>query len=115
MRSADDYGNINVIFYDRRENPFTPAAFTASTSGPDPNDSGLTNLYAAQISVTGSLFNWKITNVKSDWLKAQSNIAPNFGDYIHAVSVGGELHATWADSRNDRTPSPFYSRNVPQE
>lgn len=108
--SVDDFGNVNVIFYDRREDPFTPAPFTESTTGGDPNDSGLTNLYAAQIPVIGGkIANWRITDVKSDWRAARSNIAPNFGDYIHAVSVGDVLHSLWADSRNDNTPSPFYA------
>lgn len=110
--SVDDFGNVNVIFHDRREDPFVSAPFTNATTGGDPNDSGLTNTFAAQVPVIGNkIVNWKITDVKSDWRNARSNIAPNFGDYIHHVSIGDILHAFWADSRNDLTPSPFYARS----
>ena len=53
------------------------------------------------------IINWRISDVKNNWRAARSNIAPNYGDYIHGVSVGDVLHALWADSRNDNTPSPF--------
>ncbi len=108
--SVDAFGNANIIFYDRRQNPFTPSPFTSSTTGSDPTDPGITNLFAAQIQQGGAkIVNWQISDVASPWLAARSNIRPNFGDYIHGVSLGTNLFASWADSRNDNTPSPFFS------
>lgn len=99
--SVDSFGNVNAIFYDRRNHPFTPGVT---------NDSGLTDLFAAHIPVIGTkIVNWQINSVTSAWLSARSNITPNFGDYIQGVSSGDVLFSSWADSRNDNTPSPFFA------
>jgi hypothetical protein len=108
--SIDSFGNANFMFYDRRLNPFTPSPFNSSTTGGDPNDPGLTDLFGAQLPVIGNkIVNWRITDTTSAWLSARSNIAPNFGDYQQGVSVGSTLFSLWADSRNDNTPSPFFA------
>ena len=58
--------------------------------------------------------NITITNRASDWLQSNSDIVPNFGDYIDAVVsatghwpfVGSTLYIAWSDGRSG-VPQPF--------
>ena len=58
--------------------------------------------------------NITITNRASDWLQNNSDIVPNFGDYIDAVVsatghwpfVGRTLYVAWSDGRSG-VPQPF--------
>jgi hypothetical protein len=50
----------------------------------------------------------KISTATSNWETTASDIVPNFGDYITAVSGGNKVFATWADSRNG-APDAFFA------
>jgi hypothetical protein len=102
LRNVDVQGNLNVSWYDRRLSPST----------------ALTDVYAALAvnprtsSTPGS--NTRVTNVSSNWLTANSNIVPNFGDYTDnyiaiAASKKGStatMYAAWSDGRIS-DPQPF--------
>lgn len=95
--SVDANGYVNVIFYDRRENPGT----------------AVTNVYFAQSRDGGRTFtNTKVTSVASDWTQARFDAQPNYGDYIYSISVGSDVLATWADSR-DGDPDTYFARISP--
>ncbi len=101
LRNVDAHGNLNVTWYDRRLNP----------------SSALTDVYGALAVHPGTTstpkFNTRVTNVSSNWLTANSDIIPNFGDYtdnyIESTSGNGftsRIFAAWSDGRiND--PQPF--------
>ncbi len=42
----------------------------------------------------------RLSGATSDWGAAQSNLAPAFGDYNDALSLGEMLYATWGDGRS---------------
>jgi len=105
LRNVDANGNLNVSWYDRRLNP----------------SSALTDVYAAlevNPRTTGTpKSNTRVTNISSNWLTANSDIVPNFGDYTDnyiAIAAGKKgpiatIFAAWSDGRiND--PQPFCAR-----
>ncbi|MBI1747382.1 MAG: exo-alpha-sialidase [Acidobacteria bacterium] len=96
--SVDSSGNVNVVFYDRRENPGT----------------GITNVYLAQSTDGGMTFlpNIRITDVASNWSSARSDISPNMGDYLTAISVGTDVLVSWSDAR-DGDPDAYFTRISP--
>jgi hypothetical protein len=96
--SVDPVGNVNVFFYDRRENPGTST----------------TNLYFAQSTDGGLTFapNIRVTEVATTWGSIPSDITPNFGDYITSLSVGSDVLVTWADGRNG-DPDAYFARLSP--
>ncbi len=63
--------------------------------------------------------NITITNKASNWLVNNSDIVPNFGDYIDAVVsatgswpfVGRTFYVAWSDGRSG-VPQPFEARIV---
>ena len=98
----DAQGNLNVGWYDRRLNP----------------GSALTDVYVAlgvnpRTSATPGT-NTRVTNVSSNWLNANSDINPNFGDYTDsyiAITSGKKgstatMFAAWSDGRIS-DPQPF--------
>ena len=102
LRNVDANGNLNVSWYDRRLNP----------------SSAFTDVYAAlevNPRTTGTpKANTRVTNISSNWLTANSDIVPNFGDYTDnyiAIAAGKKgsiatIFAAWSDGRiND--PQPF--------
>jgi len=102
LRNVDANGNLNVSWYDRRLDP----------------SSALTDVYAAlDVSprTTGTpRSNTRVTNISSNWLTANSDIVPNFGDYTDkhlAIAAGKKgsiatIFAARSDGRiND--PQPF--------
>jgi hypothetical protein len=102
LRNVDANGNLNVSWYDRRLNP----------------SSALTDVYAAlDVSprTTGTpKSNTRVTNISSNWLTANSDIVPNFGDYTdNYIAIAADkkgniatIFAAWSDGRiND--PQPF--------
>ena len=102
LRNVDDNGNLNVSWYDRRLNP----------------SSAFTDVYAALAvnpKTTGTpKSNTRVTNISSNWLTANSDIVPNFGDYTDnylSITSGKKgpittMFAAWSDGRiND--PQPF--------
>jgi hypothetical protein len=102
LRNVDANGNLNVSWYDRRLNP----------------SSALTDVYAAldvNPRTTGTpKSNIRVTNISSNWLVANSDIVPNFGDYTdnYIAIVGGKkgsiatIFAAWSDGRIN-VPQPF--------
>jgi len=98
LRNADDDGNLNVSWFDRRLHP----------------TEALTDVYAALAvnpttkSVPKS--NFRVTNVSSNWLTADSDIVPNFGDYtdnyIAKHGNNSTIFAAWTDGRIS-DPQPF--------
>lgn len=91
--SVDALGNVNVFFYDRRENPGTT----------------ITDLYFAQSQDGGDTFtNIKVTDVPSTWTTAGGE-SPNYGDYINSVSVGTDAMVAYADGR-DGDPDTYFTR-----
>lgn len=93
--SVDDLGNVNVIYYDRRNNPGT----------------GLTDVYLAQSTDGASTFiEVRVTDVSGQWQGVGRD--PGFiygGDYIRAISYGTDVYATWTDPRNG-DPDVYFSR-----
>ncbi len=90
--SIEDGGNVDVVYYDQQAG--TP----------------LVDTYWAQSTDGGATFKApvKISTATSNWETAASDIVPNFGDYITAVSGGNKVFATWADSRNG-APDAFFA------
>jgi len=102
LRNVDAQGNLNVGWFDRRINP----------------NSALTDVYAAlgvnprTSSTPGS--NTRVTNVSSNWLNANSDINPNFGDYTDSyIAIASSkkgptptMFAAWSDGRIS-DPQPF--------
>jgi hypothetical protein len=83
--SVDALGQVNVFFYDRRENPGTT----------------ITNLYFAKSTDGGASFNTniRVTEVASTWaLISEGN--PNYGDYISSLSMGTTACVAYADGRD---------------
>jgi hypothetical protein len=102
LRNVDAQGNLNVSWYDRRLSPSTALTDVYAALGVNPRTS----------STPGS--NTLVTNVSSNWLTANSDIVPNFGDYTDnyiAIAAGkmgptATMFAAWSDGRiND--PQPF--------
>jgi hypothetical protein len=101
LRNVDANGNLNVSWYDRRLNPVT----------------ALTDVYAAlavnpRTSSTPKS-NTRVTSTSSNWLNANSDINPNFGDntdnYISITSrKKGPTATIFAPGRMDASaiPSP---------
>jgi len=96
--SVDSAGNVNVFFYDRRENPGTST----------------TNVYFAQSADGGATFapNIRVTEVATTWGSIPSDITPNFGDYMTSLSVGTDVLITWSDGRNG-DPDSYFARLTP--
>jgi len=96
--SVDSAGNVNVFFYDRRENPGTST----------------TNVYFAQSVDGGASFapNIRVTEVATTWGSIPSDITPNFGDYMTSLSVGTDVLITWSDGRNG-DPDAYFARLTP--
>lgn len=91
--SVDDYGQANVFFYDRRNNPGT----------------AITDLYFAQSTDGGLSFNEnvRVTDVSSVWTDPGDG-APNYGDYINSISIGDRACVAYADGR-DGDPDAYYT------
>ena len=91
--SVQPGGNVDVVYYDQ----------AAGTS--------LVDVYWAQSLDGGATFEApvRVTSVSTDWAATATNVIPNFGDYITAVSAGNRLFATWADGRNG-VPDSFFSK-----
>jgi hypothetical protein len=96
--SVDSAGNVNVFFYDRRENPGTST----------------TNVYFAQSVDGGASFapNIRVTEVATTWGSAASDITPNFGDYMTSLSLGTDVLITWSDGRSG-DPDAYFARLTP--
>lgn len=102
LRSAGADGNLDVIWYDRRLQPSTAYTDVYSALGVSPRAS----------STPGS--NTRVTSVSSNWLNANSDINPNFGDYTDAyiaLAPGKKgptatMFAAWSDGRIS-DPQPF--------
>jgi hypothetical protein len=97
LRNADAAGNLNVSWYDRRNQ-------TAGTSA------GLTDVYEAtgvnpRTTVTPAT-NSIVTDQPSDWLAVSSDIVPNFGDYTDNYVDGSTDYIAWSDGRL-HDPQPF--------
>jgi hypothetical protein len=108
LRNADGDGNLNVSWFDRRLHPTT----------------ALTDVYAAlavnPTTTNTPKFNTRVTNVSSNWLNANSDIVPNFGDYTDnyiAITSGkhgaiSTMFAAWSDGRIS-DPQPFCAHQGP--
>jgi hypothetical protein len=102
LRNADADGNLNVSWYDRRLQPSTALTDVYAALGVNPRTSSTPKS------------NTRVTSTSSNWLTANSDIVPNFGDYTDnyiAIAPGKKgptttMFAAWSDGRiND--PQPF--------
>jgi hypothetical protein len=105
LRNVDANGNLNVSWYDRRLNPSSALTDVYAALGVNPRTTGTPKS------------NTRVTNISSNWLTANSDIVPNFGDYTDnyiAIAAGKKgpvdtIFAAWSDGRiND--PQPFCAR-----
>jgi hypothetical protein len=100
LRVANRSGKLDVAWYSRA------STSTANTS--------VKAAIGVNPTATATPRNVFITNKTSDWLVNNSDIVPNFGDYIDAVVsvtnhwpfVGRTLHVAWSDGRSG-VPQPF--------
>jgi hypothetical protein len=102
--SVEPGGNVDVFYYDAVQVP--------ASAGPPPAPStSLTDVFWAQSIDGGATFQTpvKVSTVTTNWRTTVSNISPNFGDYITAVSGGNKIFATWGDGRNG-VPDVFFSK-----
>jgi len=103
-------GNVDVVYYESQETPVASGAFCQPSVAGGLRRRGtahsLVNTLWARSIDGGATFEAPISlsTATSDWCLAQSNIRPNFGDYIGATSGGNRVLATWADSRSGVAP-----------
>jgi hypothetical protein len=94
LRVASRSGRLDVAWYSR-SSPRTSRTSVKAAVGVNPR-------------TTGTPRNIFITNRTSDWLQNNSDIVPNFGDYIDTVVsvtghwpfVGRTLYIAWSDGRS---------------
>jgi len=99
---VDANGNLNVSWYDRRLSPATALTDVYAALGVNPRTSSTPKS------------NTRVTNVSSNWLNANSDINPNFGDYTDnyiSITAGKKgptatIFAAWSDGRIS-DPQPF--------
>ena len=100
LRVANRNGLLDVAWYSRASTG-TAATGVKAATGVNP-------------AATATPHNVTITNKASNWLVNNSDIVPNFGDYIDAVIsatghwpfVGRTLYVAWSDGRSG-VPQPF--------
>jgi hypothetical protein len=100
LRVSNRSGKLDVAWYSRA------SAGTARTT--------VQAAIGVSAAATSTPRNIAITNRASDWLQNNSDIDPNFGDYIDAVVaatgrwpfVGGTFYVAWSDGRSG-VPQPF--------
>ena len=100
LRVANRSGNLDVAWYSR------PSAGTAETA--------IRAAIGVNPRTTRTPSNRTITSRTSNWLVNNSDIVPNFGDYIdtvvsvtgHFPFVGRTLYVAWSDGRSG-VPQPF--------
>jgi hypothetical protein len=87
-------GNVDVVWYDRRLDPGT----------------SITNVFWSQSVDGGRTFrpNVRVSDVGTDWAATDTDIIPNFGDYIDVSAGGNETFAGWGDGRFG-DPDAFFS------
>jgi len=102
--SVEPGGNVDVVYYDAVQVP-------AALGPPAVPSTSLTDVFWAQSIDGGATFQTpiRVSTVTTNWRTTVSNIAPNFGDYITAVSGGNKIFASWADGRNG-VPDVVFSR-----
>jgi hypothetical protein len=110
--SVGTNGEVNVVYYQSQEVHLSsdPQAIdcTMSVSGTLARRSlraSLVDTFFQQSLDGGETFGApvRVSTVTSNWCQSTSNIRPNFGDYIAAVTVGSTTYAVWADDRNTIT------------
>jgi hypothetical protein len=96
LRNANSSGQLDVIWYDRRNS--------------NPSCEACTDVFGAMhVSPTATktpTSNVRITGVSSNWNAQSSDIVPNFGDYTDDFIAGTLLYVAWADGRLSE-PQPF--------
>jgi hypothetical protein len=100
LRVANRNGLLDVAWYSRASAHTTSTAVKAAIG--------------VRPTATHTPSNVTITNRTSNWLQNNSDIVPNFGDYIDAVVsatgswpfVGNTFYVAWADGRF-QVPQPF--------
>jgi len=112
--SVTDGGIVSVVYYEDVETDLDPANNLETNRGLDgvagrtrrSNRSSIVDTYAAFSTDGGVSFGTRVrvTDFSSNWSRTVSNIIPNYGDYIDAVSRETGLntvrvYATWADGR----------------
>jgi hypothetical protein len=86
-------GDVNVVFYDRRDDPGTQ----------------LFNMYNARSTDGGASFseNTRVSGVSSDprvqaSVRGSTGAAVGIGDYIGVTAARGKTHMMWTDTRNGK-------------
>lgn len=106
--SVQPDGTVDVTWYESEEPEGT--TFLGGLDGaPGPGTSLVDVFYAGSVN-GGRTFSkpLRVTEVTTDWAATQTNIRPNFGDYIFHVSTADRVLTTWADGRN-AVPDVFYA------
>jgi hypothetical protein len=115
--SVGTNGEVNVVYYQSQEVHISSDPFAIDCSvgiaGPTANPTlfrrslraSLVDTFFQQSLDGGKTFGApvRVSTVTSNWCQSTSNIRPNFGDYIAAVTVGSTTYAVWADDRNTIT------------
>jgi hypothetical protein len=106
---------VDVVYYEINESPVPSGALCDVGLGGTLRRRGsahsLVNTYVVRSKNGGASFGAPalVSSATSDWCTAQSNIRPNFGDYIGSTSAQSSILATWGDSRNGPVDT-FFSR-----
>jgi hypothetical protein len=108
--TADSNGIVTVVYYESQEVPVQANLICSVSLGTinmvPLRRRGPANSVVDTFIVTsqdgGFSFDppVRVSTATSNWCTAQSNIRPNFGDYIGSVRAEDRVLATWADSRN---------------
>ena len=113
--SVEPGGDVDVLYYESQEasTPANPECvedieFTnVFRVGPA---NSLVDTYAVNSRDGGATFGapTKVTTATSNWCTTETNIFPNFGDYIGGTSGANRVLPIWADGRNG-IPDTFFA------
>lgn len=113
--SVEPGGDVDVVYYESHEasTPANPECvenieFTnVFRVGPA---NSLVDTYAVNSRDGGATFGapTKVTTVTSNWCTSETNIFPNYGDYIGGTSGANRVLPVWADGRNG-IPDTFFA------
>jgi len=76
------------------------------------NTAGITDVFIDVSPNGGAGVDQRVTDVSSNWLAADADATPNFGDYINLTSSANGFHAVWGDGRRG-DPDVFYATITP--
>jgi hypothetical protein len=105
--TVDPDGNVNVTYYESQEvatstNPLCVVNLDGTTVYRVGPSNSLVNTMWVQSHNGGNGFGSpvRVSSVTSNWCTTNSDIFPNFGDYIGGTSAEKSFFPIWADGRN---------------